>query len=598
MPRCIRGDRVERDSGESIRAGKNSAGLLQIANSACLPIYRTGRDAALISVSSLNYFLVPVFSAALALPSWAQQPDAGRILEQLKPAPSISLPKPPPTRIEERPRSSSPAAGERFLVARFQIAGNRAFSTQELLALIADGQGKSMTLAELNDLAERITRHYRDNGFILARAVIPSQDVTEGTVRIDVLEGLLGDVTISNPIGLSDSALAPLRQLHRGQALNRQSLESAMLTIADLPGVDVRSTLRPGTAIGASDLLVDVGPGRGFAGGVDVDNHGSRFTGALRLGANFSFNNPLNLGDQIGLGLQTSEENLRYARISYQLPVGPYGTRIGAAYSDLHYSLGKEFAALRAQGDATVASLSVTHPLLRSRAASVFANLQYNQKRLIDRVGATNTETRKTPTTTAIGISASLIDGFWGGGTTQFNGNYTTGRIALDPTSAALDAATARTQGDFSSLTLGLQRMQTLTGNLGLFLSLNSQYAGKNLDSSEKFSLGGANGVRAYPQGEGSGDEGRQFTSELRWSISNQWQGQAFYDHGQIRVNKNAFAAGANKRHIWGYGLGVAYSGGANWQIKGIVAWRGSEQRSTAEIDRVRRVWVQARYFF
>ncbi|MFM9972281.1 MAG: ShlB/FhaC/HecB family hemolysin secretion/activation protein [Burkholderiales bacterium] len=536
--------------------------------------------------------------ASMPFVSRAQQPDAGRILDQLKQAPAISVPKPPATRIEEKPRATVPSSGERFQVSRFQFRGNAAFSEPVLLALIAEGQGKSMTLGELNDLAERITRHYRDNGYILARAVIPSQDVTEGTVRIDVLEGLLGDIQISNPTGLSDSALAPLRQLRKGQALNRESLESAMLTIADLPGVDVRSTLRPGTAIGASDLLVDVAPGRRFSGGVDMDNFGSRATGGMRVGANFSFNNPLNLGDQIGLGFQTTEERLRYMRLSYQLPVGPYGTRLGVSHSDLHYRLGNDFAALNAEGDATVTSLSATHPLLRSRATTVFASFQHNEKRLIDRVGATRTETSKKPSTNAVGVTANLLDGFWGGGSTYINANYNFGKISLDPTTAALDAASAKTQGNFGSTTLSMQRTQNLSGNLGLFASLNTQIAQKNLDSSEKFSLGGANGVRAYPQGEGSGDEGRQFTGELRWGFAPQWQAQAFYDHGQVKVNKNQFAAGANLRHIWGYGLGLAHNNGSNLQVRGFLAWRGGEQRSVSDVDRLPRVWVQARYFF
>ena len=38
------------------------------------------------------------------------------------------------------------------------------------------------------------------------------------------------------------------------------------------------------------------------------------------------------------------------------------------------------------------------------------------------------------------------------------------------------------------------------------------QLSSKNLDSSEKFTLGGIGGVEAYPSGEASGDEGRKIS--------------------------------------------------------------------------------------
>jgi hemolysin activation/secretion protein len=55
-----------------------------------------------------------------------------------------------------------------------------------------------------------------------------------------------------------------------------------------------------------------------------------------------------------------------------------------------------------------------------------------------------------------------------------------------------------------------------LPGGFTLYASFSGQRASKNLDSSEEFFLGGPNGVRAYPQGEGAGDEGWLSRLELR----------------------------------------------------------------------------------
>jgi hemolysin activation/secretion protein len=525
-----------------------------------------------------------------------QQPDAGRVLDQLREPAAVPVPKPPPTRIEERPQAQVPA-GQRFAVKRLRITGNKSFSESELLPLVQQGEGRELSLADLNGLAGQVTRYYRDRGYLLARAYIPAQDVTEGNIEIAVQEGLLGAVEIRNNIGLSGSALSPLSNLRPGEPVRLDQLESSLLAIADVPGADIRSTLRPGTAVGASDLLVEVDPGRGVTGSIDMDNFGGRFTGAHRVGANLNINNPLNLGDQIGIAVQKSDGDLTYGRASYQLPVGPAGTRIGAAYSDLRYGLGKDFAALRATGTANVASLYLTHPLLRTRASSVFAQLQYDDKRLDDRVGATNTETNKTLRNWSLGLSASTTDDFGGGGSNGLSVNYVNGHLDLDPTSAALDAATARSRGGFSLLSATLQRTQRLTDEWSLFASYMQQHAGKNLNSSEKMSLGGPYGVKAYPNGEASGDEGRAATLELRWQATRNWQVQGFYNHGSVKINKNTWVPGNNERRLWGYGLGFTWADESGWVLRSFLAWRGQE-RPTSEVDRSPRVWVQLRKIF
>jgi hemolysin activation/secretion protein len=543
---------------------------------------------------------VPAFAlVALLLPAvvLAQAlPDSGRILEQLKEIPAAPPPKPPPTRVEERPPASLPDS-VRIPIKRLRITGSRAFSEAELLPLVRDAEGRTLSLNEVNALAERITRHYRDRGYLVARAYVPAQDVTSGNVEIAVLEGLLGEVRLNNPDNVAGSALAPLGQLKPGEPLHVRSLEGSLLTLADVPGVDIRSTLRPGTAPGTSDLLVDVAPGRRINGSVDFDNYGGRFTGIHRLGANLNVNNPLNRGDQLGIGLQTSDGDFDYGRLSYQLPFGERGARIGASYSKLQYALGETFAPLRADGEATVASLLATVPLLRTRSTGLFLQGQYDDKQLDDRVGATGTQTSRALRNWTGGLYGNHLDGLWGGGSTNFNATFTTGHVDLDPVTAAIDAASARTQGRFEAFRLSAQRAQRLAREWSLLASYTGQWAGKNLDSSEKMSVGGVTGVRAYPQGEAPGDEGRLLTAELRWQFSEGWQAQAFYDDAEVTINERPFAPGANQRRLWGYGVGVTHTREPGWVLRAFAAWRGSAQ-PTSDVDRAPRVWVQLRRFF
>ena len=109
---------------------------------------------------------------------------------------------------------------------------------------------------------------------------------------------------------------------------------------------------------------------------------------------------------------------------------------------------------------------------------------------------------------------------------------------------------------------MNLLRQQSLGERLSVYLSLSAQRAGKNLDSSEKFVLGGVNGVRAYPQGEASGDSGYVATVEARYvpdfaAIPGVLQPFVFVDAGGVTISQNPFAVTSNKRRLAGGGIGL-----------------------------------------
>lgn len=519
-------------------------------------------------------------------------PDAGQLLQQLGPPPVLSAPKSSPTRIEEK-RPDSPADEARIAVKAFLISGAHAIPVAELQALIADSSGKELTLADIDVLALRITRYYREAGYLVARAYVPAQEINNGVLEIAVLEGVLGKVEIENRAGIGGAALATINALQTGAALRNETLESSLLPLSDLPGIEVRTTLRPGETIGASDLLVEVQPGRMLTGSIDLDNFGNRFTGAYRLGGNFSWNNPAGLGDQISVRAQGSDEEMTYLRLGYHLPVGPRGMRVGLAWSEMRYLLGKDFAVLNADGRATTASLYAQHPLLRRRDANLFVALQYDGKSLLDRIGATNTDARKSLDSWTVSLQGAMADDIAGGGMSSALLSWTTGRLEMDRDSATIDQVSARSKGQFDRWNFALNRTQRLTDRSNLFLSWTAQGTRKNLSSSEKFSLGGAQGIRAYPQGEGTGDEGRLLSAEFRWQLSDTWQALAFYDDGRVKINHSPWTTETNHRRLAGTGLGINYANNG-FTVKIFTAWKAGTGKPTSDIDRSPRLWAQA----
>ncbi|MBW7903441.1 MAG: ShlB/FhaC/HecB family hemolysin secretion/activation protein [Rhodocyclaceae bacterium] len=526
-------------------------------------------------------------------------PDAGRSLRDIERAP----PAPPPRQplgidLPDAGEAPPAADGRRIAVRAFRFGGNTVFGGDELAALTADLVGRESSLAELQEGMRRIARLYREHGYPLARVWLPPQEVVEGVVRVEVLEGRYGEVRIGNRAGLRESALAPLAALRPGDLVAAGALERSLLLTRDLNGVEVEAALQPGASVGATDLSVEVSPGRRASGGIEADNFGNRYTGEYRLGVRAELNNPLGLGDQLSVRALGTDERQIYGRIGWQGRVGPWATQVGAAYAQMHYELGKDFADLDASGRARIVSVWAMQPLVRSRDFSLFATVQFDGKRLRDDIDLFGSRNPKRSRAWSATLSGNGSDALLGGGLSSFSLAWSRGELDLDDADRrAVDAATARTQGRFHKLDASLARWQRLAGPFSLYGQLEGQWADGNLDGSEKMTLGGAHGVRAYPQGEAAGDQGWLARLEVRYAFAPGWQLAAFADHGEVRSNKDSWAAGRRHRQLSGTGLGVSWADG-RWSVQLSAAWKIGSEAAESGPERSPRGWIQmARQF-
>lgn len=174
---------------------------------------------------------------------------------------------------------------------------------------------------------------------------------------------------------------------------------------------------------------------------------------------------------------------------------------------------------------------------------------------------------------------------------------WTAGKLQLDTALTAGDINDTR--GSFDKFNLELVRLQTIGSAWSLMGRLSLQAAGKNLDSSEKFSLGGATGVRAYPTGEANGDAGALAQIDLRYNAG-AYAPYVFFDGGTIKTNsKPAAGATNNERTLSGGGFGLRCQRG-NWNADTVRAWRntGGVPQSDRSADASPRLWVTAGYRF
>lgn len=531
------------------------------------------------------------------------QPDAGRLMQDQQ-----RLQFPEPTRRAVLPRLEPQVPAEstapdsaRVRVQAIRFSGNTLFETATLAALLVDLIGQELDLAGLDVAAARVTAFYRQQGYFVAQAILPAQQITDGSVEIAVLEGRLGTLTVDNRSSLPPALTqAYLNGLQAGQPLSGPALERALLLMIDVPGTAVASTLMPGASFGTTDLdvrLTSLAPVSGRAG---IDNYGNRYTGALRPGVQASIHGPLSLGDALSVQGYLSDGDYRYARLAWQLPVGSLGWQAGVAWSSMAYRLGLDFASLDAHGTADIASLYALYPLQRSRVANVSLQINLDHKRQIDRTDSLGISTERRAQVLNLGVSGDLTDGLAGGGVSTWSLAHASGRLQLDPTTSVLDALGHRTAGGYGKWLATGARQQTVdlpVRGWSVMAQASAQFADKNLDSSEKMSLGGIQGVRAYPQGEAACDDALLVNLDLRYALADGWLLSGFYDAAAGRLNHSPIEADAgNRQRLRGAGLGLGYSR-SGLAVSTALAWRNGPV-PLSDHDRNPRLWLNVQTYF
>lgn len=549
--------------------------------------------------------LIPFALLALCGSSMAADfPGAGSQIQQVPPAP-VPQSVPPQIRIEKSSPTAQPSDDKtKITVNKLRVSGVMVVPEAELISVSGFVPGGAFTLTELRGMASKIAAHLQQRGYFLAQAYLPAQESEDGSITIAVLLGQYGQVTLNNQSPVSDTLVHQIADGLSGQPITASALERKLLLLSDLPGSQVSSTLAPGASAGYSDLLIDVKPGARINGSVDADNTGNRYTGRNRVGATVNIAELAGWGDVASVRAFTSAEGLNYGRLAYQLQVGE--AKIGAAYASMDYRLRKDFAALDASGNAKIASLYGSYPLIRSRSGNLFVQLGYDNKKFSDSVNATGSVSKKNIDAWMLNFNGDLRDQLGGGGINSFALGWTYGKVDIrSPLSRLIDELSVQTQGGFNKLSLSLSRLQNVSSNTMLYAALNAQWASKNLDISEKMGLGGVGGVRAYPGGEAYGDAGYQFTLELRHQLktpeflpAGQFQLVGFVDTGTVKLNRHPWTGGDNHRTLSGAGIGANWSGSNGLVFKLSYAHKLGNEKATSVPDASSRVWLQAVKYF
>jgi hemolysin activation/secretion protein len=558
--------------------------------------------------------LKPVSSAVTLLTigllgsvAWAQ-PNIGNVLQQVPSPTAVERQQAPVPTIRGQevraPLRELPAGSPTVTVREFRFAGNREVDAAVLQAQVATDIGKPLNFTELEELTTRLTRYYRSLGYFVARVYLPEQEITDGVITLQAVEGNYGQFILDNKSLVRDDIVqGMLDDVKKYDIVSLDTLERAMLIINDTPGSQViRADVMPGEAVGTSDFAVGTVATPVHQGYVLVDNHGSRSTGRDRISANWDWSSPTGRGDRLSVsGLASFKGDLINGRLGYSTVLSPSGWRGEVALARTEYSLGDVFTPLDAVGSANSFELGVTYPIRRIRAQTIQFGLNYAYKDLKDEIRSTQSAVSKRSDTVMVSLSLRDERFVWGlDGVTQGMVALSTGQLDIrDAAARAADQAVggANTHGGFSRLSLNLSRVSVINSDWSVAGSFKMQRAlSRNLDGSERMGIAGSGGVMAYPSGELSGSDAELLRVELSRNLVpvGAWQHQAsvLVNWGQARETDLS-----PRRDLSDVALGYVGKHGNGLLLKAYVAHRLSDAAQSERASRNRLV-LQAGWVF
>ena len=519
--------------------------------------------------------LACVLSALTALPAaiamaqsitLSPSTESGQIEQSLQapPAPQATHEGP----VFEGDRRVPPdEAGELTLVlSSVAVEGSTVYADEDLAYLYEERLGQEVALAEVFKIAEAITAKYRNDGYVLSRAVVPPQTIADGVVRIRIVEGYISEVRIEGEVSGQRSLMdAYAAKLKGSRPLSIRDLERYLLLLDDLPGITSRAVVGPAKDTpGASDLviLVKEKPVDGF---VRVDNRGSEFNGPGRFWLGTGFNSLAGAHERTTARLVTagkSGKELTYLQVGHERQIETEGKKLYLQLTHTNSEPGHTLRALEIESKSQSFRVGVTDPLIRSRARNVSLHADFVVRNSETTIFG-NRLSKDRIRFISLGALYDSADRF--GGINQLGLDLDQGTSILGASKeGSTDLSREKGRADFTKIRLTASRLQRLGGRWSLLASFTSQLALSKLLASEEFGVGGERCGRAYDPSEATGDEGACLLAEVRYGHNLRAKGLAgyqiygFYDVGGVwRKDPGALK---RRAELSSAGLGVRFN--------------------------------------
>ncbi|MEI6757882.1 MAG: ShlB/FhaC/HecB family hemolysin secretion/activation protein [Chlorobium sp.] len=457
---------------------------------------------------------------------------------------------------------SSPVdASSTVVVKGFLVTGNTIIAGNELQTLLVNYIDQRCDLQKLREASSRVTEEYRRRGNMLAKAYILPQTITDGMVKITVVEGRIGNIVIEGNRNYSSQFIR--NYLTSGDSQERLAIDrlerGILLLDSRFIDLKVKANFSPGVAPGTTDIHVKVEDCAPLHATISTNNLGSEFVSRYRFGGQFEWTNLAIQGSTFTFGGFIGDKLSRMHVVNggYLFPLNSVGTIIGVNVLDGNFEVGKDFADLGIHNREIGGELFISHPFLYNRKSTLIGKTGFKASDakyyLLDALSARDN---------IRSVYAELQwDHFSLGGRTlagltvsQGLGHVLGGTPNGDQLSSRINAS-----NEFTHVKGNFARLQPLSSRFSTLLRLSGQWSGASLPAGEEWLVGGFNSVHGYSFGEASGDCGYSASVALRLSPfpdKEILKFSAFLDHGYARKRTPLSGSNGNK-DLTGFGLGI-----------------------------------------
>jgi len=448
-------------------------------------------------------------------------------------------------------------------VQRFQLEGNTLISEAELAPILARYQGHCLTFAEIQEVAEAVTRYHISHGYKLAHTYVPEQDFANGVVRLQVFEGKIGEFkVVGNEYRDSEMLKDYFEPTLTSRDYKEDEVIRSLLLVNDLPDVKAKVRLEKGQVQGTTDMVLEVEDRHPFAGWVSYNNYGTPSLGENRVGLTVADQDLSGVGDRLAVstlfGFPSSGDNL-YIEAGYTRPLNNDGTVLNFGYTNSAFALGDQFQILDVRGRADIFRLGVQQALDRELTHRSDLSLGVSSNSIRNSLLG---QPLSRDEYVKVGLAYS---GLW----FDVDGQtyLSAGLSQCFGTSPLNLASRVGAGGNFTHFNLDALRIQSLSPQFRWTGHAMGQFSLNPLVTAEQFSLGGPYTVRGYQQAAYLADSAYVLSSEFRYSLVTDLEVLAFVDYGRGTLKQPQPGEFAS-RSLFGTGLGLRWNMDRNLQAR------------------------------
>ncbi|MGG7448516.1 ShlB/FhaC/HecB family hemolysin secretion/activation protein [Kosakonia oryzendophytica] len=457
---------------------------------------------------------------------------------------------------------ASQPGGPCFAIHTITLSGVTLISAKAQQKLTAPWQNRCLNMAKITELTAAISDWYISRGYITSRAFLTEQDLSQGELRIVVLEGKLRHIRLD---GDSPRMLKMVFPGLEGKVLNLRDIEQGMEQINRLRSNPVQIEIVPDSEPGYSTVNLTATPEFPLSASVSLDNSGQKSTGENQLNGSLGGNNLLGVADKWFVsGGRSSDFATGYDAQSFQAGVSvPWGYSLldySYAWSNYRTTLINMGYPWMSTGDTKTHRLNLSRVVFRNgdiKTALSAGITQRSSRNWLNDAPLTSSTRNLSSLQLGVSHTQKIL-----GGVATFNPAYSHGTPWFNAeTDEDKTGDVPRAQFRKWSLSASFQR--PLTNDLLWLTSLYGQWSPDRLYGSERLTLGGESSVRGFKEQYISGDNGGYWRNELNYAlftlpVLGQISATVALDGGWLEKDRlDRYASGT----VWGASAGLGSAG-------------------------------------